>query len=358
MYIILAILIFGFLIFIHELGHYITARIFGVKIYEFSIGMGPKIASFRSKKTEIKYSIGILPIGGYVSMAGEDSPEEDAEDVAPEEKVDDENALCRKPRWQRFIILASGSVTNLIFGIVVMCILVANFSALSTTTVKGFYQKADTGYEISSYESGLRAGDEIVKVDGTRVYIANQLAYEIMRNGNEPIELVVIRDGVEKTLLVTFPTITESGQELGAIDFATEITEKTFSGTVKHAFFYSTSTVKMIWESLYDLLTGRYGFEAVSGPVGVTVAIGEAAKVGFASVVYLTVVISMNLGIMNLLPIPGLDGGRLFFVIIEMITRKPLSPKIENTANRIGILLMFGLIIVILFKDVIQLFIK
>lgn len=358
MYIIFAILIFGFLIFIHELGHYITARIFGVKIYEFSIGMGPKFASFKSRKTDIKYSLGILPIGGYVSMAGEDSPDEGEQGGEGAERIDEENALCKKPRWQRFIILAAGSVTNLVFGIVVMCILVANFNVLSTTTVKGFYQKSDTGYEISSYESGLRAGDEIIKVDGTRVHIANQLAYEIMRNGNEPIELVVLRDGVEKTLLVTFPTITESGQELGAVDFATEITEKTFSGTVKHAFFYSASTVKMIWESLYDLITGRYGFEAVSGPVGVTVAIGEAAKVGFAYVIYLTVVISMNLGIMNLLPIPGLDGGRLFFVIIEMITRKPLSPKIENIANRIGILLMFGLIIVILFKDVIQLFIK
>lgn len=374
MYIVLAILIFGLLIFIHELGHYLTARLFKVKIYEFSIGMGPKFASFRSKKTDIKYSLGILPFGGYVSMAGEDQPDDDKSapdakseaepEAEPEaqqaltERETDENALCNKPAWQRFIILSAGSLMNILFGIVLMCILVSSFKQLSTTTVKGFYLKEDTGFEISSYESGLRAGDEIIEVDGKRVHIANQLGYHIMRKGYEPIELTVIRDGEEKTLLITFPTVEEQGQVLGMVDFATETTEKTFFGTVEHAFYYSTSTVRMIWESFYDLLTGRYGFEAVSGPVGVTAAIGEAAKVGIPSVVYLTVVIALNLGIMNLLPIPALDGGRLFFVIVEMIFRRPIPAKIQNAANAVGLVLMFALIIVIMFKDTIQLIIS
>ncbi len=338
MTIVIAILIFGLLILIHEGGHFLFARIFRVTVYEFAIGMGPKVLSHTSKKTGIAYSLRLLPFGGFVSMAGED------------EDCDDENAFCKKPVWQRMIITAAGAAMNLLVGILVMGILVATAKSLPSTVVYQFMEDSTP----SQY--GLMENDRITAVDGTAVHTANELVYEVMRKGVEPIDITVRRDG--KTVVlpdVVFPTITESGETFGNIDFYVYSETKTPLTVLKHGFFRSLSTIKMIWESLYDLITGRYGMNAVGGPVAVTEAMSEAASEGIADLVYLSVVISMNLGIMNLLPLPALDGGRLMFQVIEAIFRRPVPRHIEAYVHFGGIVVLMALMALITFKDIVGL---
>ncbi len=347
-YIFVALIVFAILILTHELGHYLTARLFGVKIYEFSIGMGPKIFSRTSKKTDIKYSLGLLPIGGYVSMAGED------------EESDDDNALYKKAAWKRFIIIVSGAVMNLICGFIVMFMLMSVISdSLGSTRVAQMYtdsERAECGYEISTAASGLAVGDEIIAVNGKRVHIAAELSYEIMRNGIDTVALTVIRNGEKITLDVDFPVSVTSGQYVGMLDFYVARDSGYFGDILRHGFYRSILTVRMVWESLYDLVTGRFGVEAVSGPIGVTTQISEAAQTSFIDLVYLAVVISINLGVINMLPLPALDGGRAVFVLIEMIRRKPIPVKAEGMIHFIGIILLMGLMLLITFKDIISLF--
>ena len=205
--VILAVLVFGFLIFIHEFGHYIFARIFKVKINEFSIGMGPKLVYYDSKKTGIRYALSMFPIGGYVAMAGEDSED------------DDPNAFDKKPAWQRFIITIAGASVNIIAGFLAM-IIFTSIVNIGSTKVAEFVDSSETGFEISSYDSGLRVGDTILEIDGKKVSIVDELSYEIMRRGNKPVDVKVERDGVEMILPdVVFPGLTEQGQSFGSMDF-------------------------------------------------------------------------------------------------------------------------------------------
>ena len=340
--ILIAILVFGFLIFIHEFGHYIFARIFKVTVKEFSIGMGPKILKYTSKKTGICYAISAVPLGGYVAMAGED------------EESEDPNAFNKKPAWQRLIITVAGASVNIIAGFIAIIIITA-MVRIGGTTVHSF---ADTEYEISSADSDLRAGDTIIKVDSKRVRIADELSYEIMRRGHEPIDLTVIRDGEEIVLEdVVFPTAEEAGQTFGMIDFYILETEKTFGTTLNYAFSKSILIVRMCWESIFDLITGRYTLGAVSGPVGISEAIGDAAKAGTLQLLNIVALISINLGVMNLMPIPALDGGRMIITLAEMVTRKKIPAKIEATINAVGLAVLLGFSVIIMIKDVIMLFI-
>lgn len=346
--IIIALLVFGFLIFIHEFGHYITARIFKVSINEFSIGMGPKLMWFTSKKTGIDYSLRMLPIGGYVAMVGEDG------------ESDDPNSFDKKPAWQRFIITAAGATVNIVAGFLAM-LLLTGITVIYSTKVSYVAPKEDIreGVIVEDMNSHLmlKEGDIITEVEGKRVVIYDELSYEIMRKGHEPIDLTVLRNGEEVELEdVIFPRITEQGQLFGGINFSVEEQKKTFGNFFGISLRKSVLIIRMCWESIFDLITGRYGLSAVSGPIGISGAIGDAAKAGFASLLNITVIISINLGFMNLLPIPALDGGRLITIIAEMITRKKLPAKVEGIINGVGLILLLLLSAVIMVKDVIQLF--
>ncbi len=309
-------------------------------INEAAIGMGPKLFSHRSKKTGILYSLRALPIGGFVSMAGEN------------EESEDENAFSRKPVGQRIIITVAGAFMNLAVGILVMSLLVATQDVLPSNVVGAFIEHED-GTSNYAQAAGLRIGDEILEIDGTRVHIANETVYEIMRKGIEPLDVTILRDGERITLEnVLFPMIVDQGIRYGAMDFKVNPEAKTPATVLKHAVFRSVSTIKMIWESLYDLVTGRYGVESVSGPVGVTKALGEAAESGMSDLVYLAVVISMNLGVMNLLPLPALDGGRLLFQLIEVVRRKPIPTEVEGYVHFAGMVLLMILMVVVAVKDI------
>ena len=341
-----AILVFSALIFIHELGHYLTARLFHVKIHEFSIGMGPKMLTYTSKKTGIKYSIGVFLFGGYVSMAGED------------EESDDPDALSKKPAWQRLIIVAAGAVMNLLLGFVLILSIVLGSETLPSNTIAQYPDEAwfEKNELTSSAEYGLQAGDTILAINGTRVHIGYDMIYEIMHDGAEECAVTVLRDGQEMTLSVRFPSSSEEGVAFGITDFYTGVDEKNFANVLRHTFYRSTTTVKMIWESVVDLFRGRYGMEAVSGPVGVAGAISEAASTDVWQTVLLSAVISINIGLFNLFPIPALDGGRLVFILFEMIFRRPVPAKYEGLIHFIGFVILMGLMVLILFKDIFTLF--
>lgn len=465
LYILLALFIFGVLIFIHELGHFIAARLCGVEILEFAIGMGPKLISWKSKKSGTRYSLRVFPIGGFVSMLGENGMEavqgkqptesEEASDATestqeyflppdkneepPYEKEGETVALteeqakrayCNQSVWKRILISLAGPLMNVVLGFLLMLVMVVSSgeAAVGTTEIAGFYvtysaeesyaglQTGDyivsiDGVDVHSFaqmketvaakeggaftvdvmrwnadgtdildvtldgvvlsaellrtnftsslseQSGLMIHDEVIRVNGTRVHTYNELAYEIMNQGYEPLELTVIRNG-EKTVLenVIVPSYVESGITFGDLDFKVW-REPSFNlpTILKHTWFRSVSTVKMVFDSLGGLFSGRYGVEAVSGPVGITKTISDAAKTGLLNVLYLVTVISINLGVMNLLPLPALDGGHLLLYAVEVVRRKPLKPEVESMINFIGLVLLLGLAVIIAIKDIIAL---
>lgn len=341
--VVIALLVFGFLIFIHEFGHYIFARIFKVKINEFSIGMGPKLVYYDSKKTKIRYSLAMLPIGGYVAMEGEN------------EETSDPNAFDKKPAWQRFIITAAGATINIVAGFLIMIIL-ATIIPIGNTTIGEFV--VDEQFDVSSEDSGLKVGDKIVKIGKKNVVYYDELSYEIMRQGTKPVDVTVIRDGKKEVIPdVVFPGMSQDGQSFGMIDFRIYRIDKDFLTVMNYSVRKSFLIVRMCWESIYDLITGRYTLGAISGPVGISSAIGDAAKAGVASLLHIAALISINLGVMNLLPIPALDGGRLLTIIIEMITRKKIPTKVEGIINAVGLGLLLLLSFVIMIKDIVGLII-
>ena len=337
----IAILVFGFLVFIHEFGHYIFARIFKVHITEFSIGMGPKLIWYDSKKTGIKYALSAIPIGGYVAMVGEDG------------ESDDPNAFNKKPAWQRFIITVAGAGVNIIAGILAIVIL-ASMVKIGGTEIAAF---PETEYIISSEDSGLMVGDKIIKVGNNRVNIIDELSYEIMRNGHEPIDVTVIRDGKEITIpKVVFPVDEQMNTKFGVLDFQVYAMDKNVLSVLGYSVSKSVLIVRMCWESIIDLIVGRYDVAAVSGPIGIGEVIGEAASHGAGSLLSIAALISINLGVMNLLPIPALDGGRTLLILVEWITKKKLPAELEAKINAISLAILLGLSAIIMIKDVIGLF--
>lgn len=342
--ILLAILVFGFLILIHEGGHFLFARLFHVTVKEFSVGMGPRLLYYDSKKSGTRYSLSMLPIGGYVAMAGED------------EESDDPNSFDKKPAWQRFIITAAGATVNIVAGFLAM-ILLASIINLGSTTVHSFVPKSESGYDVSSEESGLRPGDTVLSVGGRRVHILDELSYEIMRRADKPVTVEVLRNGETVRLEnVVFPTDSQNDQTFGMMDFRVERVEKNAGTVLSHSLRKSFLIVRMCWEALFDLIRGRYTFAAVSGPIGITGAIGAAAKAGFAAFLNMVVLISINLGVMNLLPIPALDGGRLIMILAEMLTRRKLPAQVERWINGVGLILLLGLSAVVALMDVLRIF--
>lgn len=338
LYILIAVLVFGFLIFIHEGGHFIAARICGVTVDEFAIGMGPKLISWTSKKKGTIFSLRVLPIGGFVSMPGEN------------EETDDPNGFSKKSVPKRMLIIVMGALMNLLLGFLLMFILVFAQKTLVSTQVAEFNEGAVSCEQI-------QLEDEILKIGRVPVHSGNEVLYEIMNQGDEPVDVTVRRNG-EKIVLqeVSFGHFKESGVTFGELDFKMYRDHETVGNYLKHAFWRSASTVKMIYDSLFNLLTGKYGMDAVSGPVGVTEAATEAAKAGWESLTYFVSVIAINLGLFNLLPFPALDGGQFVFLAIEGIRGKPVNKKVQGYINMAGLMILFAFMAFISVKDIFKLF--
>lgn len=347
-YIIIAILVFSVIIIIHEAGHFTAAKLCGVRVNEFSIGMGPKLLKWG--KGETKYCIGALPLGGYVAMEGED------------ESSQDPRAFNRKPVWQRLIIVCAGAFMNLVLGFVILIIVTSFSDGITTTKVAQFYSD-----DAPSHLSGLEEGDEIVRVNGLRVFCDADISYQFQLDEDRTFEFEVIRNGQRLTLPAVYfdGKETDDGTSGLVIDFYV-LGEKVTPGSVlSYSARKFVSVGRMIWLTLFDLLRGRYKINDLSGPVGIVNAIGDVVgetahgvKFGemISNLMNFIVFITINIGIFNLLPIPALDGSRALFLIIEGIRRKPLKPEVEGMIHTVGFMLLMGLMLVVTVFDIMKLF--
>ncbi len=335
--ILVSILVFGGVIFIHEFGHFATAKLCGIRVNEFAIGMGPTLIHFT--RGETTYALRLLPIGGFVSMEGED------------EESTDERSFTRAPVYKRILVVVAGAVMNLVLGFVVLLILVSQQSAITSRTVSQFSENAST------QASGLALGDEIIAVNGRRCFIADDIVYEFMRTQNGTADLTVLRDGKKVELpQVKFETKTQADGSTGlVIDFKVLPLEKTPLNVLREGGLWTASLSRMIFLSLVDLVTGRVAVNNLSGPVGIVTVISEAVSVGWQPILMILAMITINLGIFNLIPFPALDGGKLFLLIIEGIRRRPLAQKYEITINLGGFAVLMLLMVFVTYNDIARL---
>jgi len=335
--ILIAVLMFGLLIFIHELGHFAAAKWAGVRVNEFAIGMGPVI--FRKQKGDTQYAIRLFPIGGFVAMEGDDKESEDP------------HAFGRAKLYKRVIIMVAGAAMNLVLGLILVFFLSTQLQLFGTTTIHSFEENAVSN-------QWIEPGDKILRMNGHRVYTSNDLFYEMMRDRDGIMDVEVQRNETKLVLKdVQFKMEDISGVNFIYRDFIPYGMRPTLKNTVNHTFNWTASIIKQVWGSLVDLVTGRFKLNHMSGPIGITQQIGEvAATKDKSNLVYMMAMITINLGVFNLLPLPALDGGRLFFLLIEAIRRKPINPKYEGYVHAAGFMLLIGLMIVISFSDIYKLF--
>ncbi len=350
LYILLAILIFGILIFVHELGHFIAAKLLGVQVNEFAICMGP--ALFQKQIGETTYSLRCIPIGGYCAMEGED------------ESSDNPRAFTAKSWWRRLIILCAGAFMNFLVGLLVLVIL---FS-----TAEGFYSPVITEFQEGcpyASEDGLQVGDRIYEIDGERVYIYSDLSMLWGRNETGVYDFVVIRDG-EKVRLddFTFQKLEYEidGQTLLRYGVTFTVEKATFGGVLQQSWLTAVDFVRLIKLGLVDLFTGTVSVREMSGPVGIVSAISDTGKQSestgeaLGNIAYLGAFIAVNLAFMNMLPIPALYGGRVFFLLIttmiEKISRRRVNPKYEGYIHAAGMVVLLAFMAFVTFGDILKLF--
>ena len=340
--IVVAILIFGMIIFIHELGHFIVAKACGVKVNEFALGMGPKLVSF--KKGETTYALRIFPIGGFCAMEGEDA------DSA------DEKAFGNKKIWQRILIVIAGAVMNIILGFVLVVVMHSMEERLTSTTVSWF---ADTQ---TSHTTGLEIGDKILEINGMKIFTDMDISYQFQSDEDAVFDMVVLRDG-KKTQLEGVSFVKDEGGL--HIDFKVVPDEVTVGNVLKYSVKSTISYARLVWISLGDLITGTYKINDLSGPVGIVDSIGQVVEsektdegIDWRALVdkllYLAAFMTINVGIFTLLPLPALDGGRLIFLIIEGIRRKKIKPEHEGMVHLIGLALLMLLMLVVTFNDIVR----
>lgn len=329
----IAVGLFLILIIIHEFGHFIAAKSVGIKVNEFAVGFGPKL--FSKKMGETLYRVNLIPLGGYCAMEGED------------ENSKDLRAFCNKSPFKRFVVVVMGATFNLLLGLILVGITLAPQKMFTTTTVSGFYENS------VSQSSGLKQGDKIISVDGRKIFSTVDLSYAFTNVKNGKIDVTVKRND-EKVHLknVKFDSEEENGISYLKVDFFVVPQKKTVLSFVSQTVKTSVSYCAVVWRSLIDLISGKYGISAMSGPVGLTATIGNIAKQRLFDVIPIMALITINLGLFNLLPLPALDGGRLLFIVVEMITRKKVPQKYESVIHAIGFALLLTLMLFVTAKDI------
>lgn len=332
------VVIFCAIIAIHEFGHFITAKLSGITVFEFSIGMGPKLFSFQ--KGETKYSLRLLPIGGFCSMDGENGESQN------------KNAFCNKSALKRFLVLVSGAAMNVLLGFAIFLFLFGISPAQPANTVGEVV--AGSAFE----EAGICVGDEIIKMKSdnfsSRIRTYSDISFFAYQNQGAETEITLKRDGKKFSVNVTPKAMEEGGSAL--YGFKPAAFDKSIGNVIYLAICQSAFVVKVVLISFWQLITGTVPLSSVSGPVGIINEINTAAKVGFESVLSLAALISINLGIVNLFPLPALDGGRILFLIIEKIRKKPLSENREGMIHFIGLALLMLFALIVTFSDITKLF--
>lgn len=340
--IIIGILLFELIIFFHEGGHFVCAKLSGVRVNEFALGMGPRI--FKFTKGETTYSLRLFPIGGFCAMEGEDG------------ESDDEHAFSNAKVWKRIIIVIAGAIMNILLGLVFMFIFVVQQPVYSSTTIDKFQESSVT------QQAGLQVGDTFVAIDDYAIYNAKDISFALGTMKTTAPHVVVNRDGVKTDLgNIQFNTTTGSdGKEIVALDFYVKPIERSVGSVLSQTIDQTVSVVRIVWSSLIGLITGQYGMNDISGPVGAASAISQVAGAGlehsfldaFNNILFMMMVITVNLGIFNMLPIPALDGGRLVFLIIEAIRRKPVPQKYEGVVHGVGFALLMVFMVAVTFNDI------
>ena len=377
---IVTVIMFLVMISLHEFGHFITAKLMDFKILEYAIGFGPAI--WKSKKSEIQYSLRVVPFGGYCKFEGED------------EDSLDKRAFSNQAVWKRIIVVAAGGVFNVILGFILFLVIISQTSPMVTNRVDSVVKNSYIS------DAGLMPGDEIIRINGKKVNFYNDITlYTQEFTEDTECDLVIKRDGEKKTLSFK-PTkstseykYTDSGVEVTGFingvktetDFyeydedivkdeekvgTEERVERLIIGFVPvkedvtianiwgEAWNQTRFVVKLVYNSLWQMITGKVGVEQMSGPVGIVKEVNTAVNSGSSSWLYvlnLTALLTINLGVFNLLPVPALDGGRLFFMLIELITRKKIPPEKEGLVHSIGFMLLIALIIFISYNDIMKL---
>lgn len=351
MYIVFAILIFSFLILIHELGHFVTAKLSGVQVNEFSLFMGPAI--FQKKVGETQYSIRCIPFGGFCAMEGEDGDSENP------------RAFTSVSWWKRLIILCAGAFMNFVAGVLIMVIVCAASGDQVVTPVIASFAP---GCPLESAE-GLQVGDQLYAIDGERIYTYGNVSFFLSMNKTGIYDLTVIRDG-EKVELKDFPMEPREYTEDGVTSVRYGLTftaqANTAGRVLSNAWYSSIDFARLVRYSLQMLFSGQAGLKDMSGPVGIVSVISDtgasasSTREGVLDVLYLGAFIAVNLAVMNMLPLPALDGGRVFCLllttVIEGVTRKKINPKYESYIHGVGMIILLGFSVLITFKDVFQLF--
>ncbi len=339
------ILVLTLTVMVHELGHFLFAKKNNVYVYEFSIGMGPKL--FSKKKGETDYSIRALPIGGFVSMAGEDLESDD--------KVPKDRQLCNKSLFARFTVMVAGITFNILFAIILLFIVgLSSGNPKYDTTIDSI----SDAYPI--YNTNINVGDKIIKIDGVNVSSYEDIALElILKDGKDTNFTIKHSDNSIETIKVK-PIYTERSNESGYSYGFTLNTkkEKGFVNAIEYSFKQTKNLIGQMYRILYYLISGKLDLNNLSGPIGIFTIVGEASRSGLISIIYLIAYLCINVAIINLLPFPAFDGGRILFLIIEKIKGSKVNSKVENTIHTIGFILLMLLMIVVSYNDIIKIFVK
>ena len=363
---------------IHEFGHFMVAKLTGVRVNEFAIGMGPRLLKWG--RGETVYSIRLFPIGGFCAMEGEDegAPTPSAlggNNDRETGEVDEGRSFAQKKVWQRVLIVIAGAVMNLLLGFALLLLYNGaltepppNYDKVlfPTTTIARLEETA------SAYQSGLRPGDTIVEVNGRRILMDTDLTLEMQNDADGTLQMVVLRpteNGEEKVNLDAVQFVVQQDETTGRrylkYEFSLLGIERTFWNTLSVSAKQELSIATVVWRTLVDMVQGEYGFNDLSGPVGTVDIIADAVEdtvrdtrslQAWRSLVMLMIMITVNLGVFNLLPLPALDGGRLLFLLWEGLTRKPVPAKYEALVHFAGILLLIALMLVITYSDITKLF--
>ena len=348
--IVLIILFFGVLIAIHEFGHFIAAKTLGVRVNEFAIGMGPAI--FSREKGETLYSLRAFPIGGFCAMEGE------------EESSDDPRSFHNKPFWKKFIILVAGAFMNFVAGLLLILLIMGLAGSPAAPVFTGVMEGAE-----SVLDTGLQPGDQFYTIDGHRIYFQSDALVYLQRAG-ETVDVTVLRDGEKVDLgelyLPYLQLTDETGQQVEKRGiYVGQFQEDTVLTRLRNSWYQAVDYVRMVWMGLGDIVTGAVGLRDMSGVIGIVAMAGDVGQAGaeaaglFGAVVNLldfTALIAISLAVMNLLPIPALDGGQIFLLIVDgiyrLFSRKHIDQKYLGYVNMVGFICLIALMVLVAISDV------
>ena len=369
-----ALLVFSAVIAIHEFGHFTVAKLCGIQVNEFSIGMGPVLWKKNHKGTQ--YSLRALPVGGFVALEGEESPESQQAEASRDAREDDFSSskhdlnilstesdgevqkkpagipLNEAPVWQRMLVMVAGAVMNFVLGFVVLVVLIAaQNEPITSKTIYAIQDGALCG------QTGLQAGDKVLAVNGRRCFVANDILYELVRTKAYSADFTVLRDGKKVQLPgVQFDTWQDdNGETHMSIGFSVYGLEKTPGNVLREAGNSVLYYGRIVFTSLVDLVRGRESINNLSGPVGIVSAIGQAASYGWQDLLEMLALITVNLGILNLLPVPALDGGKVVFLFIEGVTGHAVPEKLQSVLTLATFGLLFGLMLFATYNDILRL---